>query len=238
MRSESAGRTHKSAREVERAGVALPRRCVGGAHSRGCSSWRSLTVLRAPLVCSLGVRGAGVNKERADRCAASRRLGCASSTGGSHSLRCVAETARAATSTQRVGLTTFSSTVRAVSRVLAVAALTRSAGDERPADSAPATVGDLRAQLSARPAAAARGRAPGSSLHRPRAPSERRVGAASQLSLAQLLCSLNLERFLPLFEAEEMDMAALALCSEEDLRALGVPMGPRKKILALLSAQV
>ena len=42
-------------------------------------------------------------------------------------------------------------------------------------------------------------------------------------------------RFLPLFEAEEVDMAALALCSDADLQSLGVPLGPRKKILAMLT---
>ena len=54
-------------------------------------------------------------------------------------------------------------------------------------------------------------------------------------SLQHFLQSLNLERYLPLFEAEEVDMAALALCSDADLQALGVPLGPRKKILAMVS---
>jgi hypothetical protein len=54
-------------------------------------------------------------------------------------------------------------------------------------------------------------------------------------SLERFLNSLNLARYLPLFVAEEVDMAALALCTDEDLLALGVPLGPRKKILAMVS---
>jgi hypothetical protein len=64
-----------------------------------------------------------------------------------------------------------------------------------------------------------------------------RSAALPGASIARFLQSLNLDRFLPLFEAEEVDMAALALCSDEDLQALGVPLGPRKKILAMASTQ-
>jgi hypothetical protein len=56
-----------------------------------------------------------------------------------------------------------------------------------------------------------------------------RSAALPGASIARFLQSLNLDRFLPLFVAEEVDMAALALCSDEDLQALGVPLGPRKK---------
>lgn len=45
---------------------------------------------------------------------------------------------------------------------------------------------------------------------------------------------LGLLEYLPLFEAQEVDAAALALCTEADLRELGLPLGPRKKIMAML----
>jgi hypothetical protein len=49
-----------------------------------------------------------------------------------------------------------------------------------------------------------------------------------------LLRSLDLLQYLPAFEEQEVDMAALVQCTEEDLKELGLPMGPRKKILAML----
>ena len=44
-----------------------------------------------------------------------------------------------------------------------------------------------------------------------------------------------MSHFLPRFEAEEVDMAALTQCTEADLERLRLPMGPRKKILAMLT---
>ncbi|KAG9447920.1 hypothetical protein H6P81_014048 [Aristolochia fimbriata] len=49
-----------------------------------------------------------------------------------------------------------------------------------------------------------------------------------------LLQSLGLEKYLITFKAEEIDMTALLHMSDEDLKALGIPMGPRKKILLAL----
>jgi phospholipase DDHD2 len=49
-----------------------------------------------------------------------------------------------------------------------------------------------------------------------------------------LLRSLDLLQYLPAFEAEQVDMAALVFCTDADLQELGLPMGPRKKILAML----
>ena len=95
---------------------------------------------------------------------------------------------------------------------------------ERPEAAAPLE-GDLRGLLSGRAQPATR----------PRRRSEPRSQPRPALSLAQFLDTLNLARFLPLFEAEEVDMAALALCSDADLQSLGVPLGPRKKILAMLT---
>eukprot|EP00898_Chlorokybus_atmophyticus_P000865 jgi/Chlat1/177/Chrsp1S03253 len=50
--------------------------------------------------------------------------------------------------------------------------------------------------------------------------------------VADLLQVLNLGKYLPLFQQEEIDMAALRQMQDVDLKELGVPMGPRKKILA------
>ncbi|KAF8653794.1 hypothetical protein HU200_061915 [Digitaria exilis] len=54
-------------------------------------------------------------------------------------------------------------------------------------------------------------------------------------SLESLLKSLDLEKYLINFQAEEVDMKAMAYMSEEDLKVLGIPMGPRKKILSALA---
>ncbi|KAK6913167.1 Sterile alpha motif domain [Dillenia turbinata] len=56
------------------------------------------------------------------------------------------------------------------------------------------------------------------------------------LTVAGLLHSLGLGKYAILFQAEEIDMAALRQMGDQDLKELGIPMGPRKKILlALLS---
>uniref|UniRef100_A0A7N0U5U1 SAM domain-containing protein n=1 Tax=Kalanchoe fedtschenkoi TaxID=63787 RepID=A0A7N0U5U1_KALFE len=52
------------------------------------------------------------------------------------------------------------------------------------------------------------------------------------------LQSLGLEKYLITFKAEEIDMTALVHMSEDDLKALGIPMGPRKKILLALDSRV
>ncbi|CAN6462776.1 unnamed protein product [Victoria cruziana] len=56
-------------------------------------------------------------------------------------------------------------------------------------------------------------------------------------SVAALLKSLDLEKYLITFQAEEIDMTALNHMNDEDLKALGIPMGPRKKILLALDAR-
>ncbi|XP_031478219.1 uncharacterized protein LOC116249181 [Nymphaea colorata] len=57
-------------------------------------------------------------------------------------------------------------------------------------------------------------------------------------SVASLLKSLGLEKYLITFQAEEIDMTALIHMGDEDLKALGIPMGPRKKILLALDSRV
>lgn len=57
------------------------------------------------------------------------------------------------------------------------------------------------------------------------------------LTVAGLLNSLGLEKYHVLFQAEEVDMAALRQMGESDLKDMGVPMGPRKKILLAVGPQ-
>ncbi|XP_004504506.1 uncharacterized protein [Cicer arietinum] len=49
-----------------------------------------------------------------------------------------------------------------------------------------------------------------------------------------LLQALGLQKYAILFKAEEVDMTALKQMGEHDLKELGIPMGPRKKILLAL----
>ncbi|KAK2992452.1 hypothetical protein RJ640_025414 [Escallonia rubra] len=57
-------------------------------------------------------------------------------------------------------------------------------------------------------------------------------------SVDSFLQSLGLEKYSITFQAEEVDMAALLHMTDEDLKAVGVPMGPRKKILLALESRV
>ncbi|CAK9161280.1 unnamed protein product [Ilex paraguariensis] len=55
-------------------------------------------------------------------------------------------------------------------------------------------------------------------------------------TVSSLLHSLGLGKYAIHFQAEEVDMAALNQMGDRDLKELGLPMGPRKKILlAILS---
>ncbi|XP_011625554.1 ankyrin repeat and SAM domain-containing protein 6 isoform X2 [Amborella trichopoda] len=67
---------------------------------------------------------------------------------------------------------------------------------------------------------------------------EKRVQQKSSLSVSGLLQSLGLEKYSITFQVEEVDMAALKHMTDEDLKALGIPMGPRKKILLALNSKV
>ncbi|XP_062195809.1 uncharacterized protein LOC133898979 [Phragmites australis] len=71
------------------------------------------------------------------------------------------------------------------------------------------------------------------SVPAPSAPKQSQEKADS--SLDTLLKSLDLEKYLINFQAEEVDMKALVYMNEEDMKALGIPMGPRKKILSVLA---
>ncbi|KAL3633314.1 hypothetical protein CASFOL_022841 [Castilleja foliolosa] len=56
-------------------------------------------------------------------------------------------------------------------------------------------------------------------------------------TVESFLQSLGLEKYSITFQAEEVDMTALIHMSDEDLKALGIPMGPRKKILLALESK-
>ncbi|GKC73261.1 sterile alpha motif domain-containing protein [Tanacetum coccineum] len=49
--------------------------------------------------------------------------------------------------------------------------------------------------------------------------------------------SLGLEKYLISFKVEEVDMVALSQMGDHDLKDIGIPMGPRKKILLALLAR-
>ncbi|XWS76081.1 hypothetical protein CRYUN_Cryun01aG0146600 [Craigia yunnanensis] len=56
-------------------------------------------------------------------------------------------------------------------------------------------------------------------------------------SVEGFLLSLGLEKYAITFQAEEVDMTALVHMTDEDLKALGIPMGPRKKIILALKSR-
>ena len=55
-----------------------------------------------------------------------------------------------------------------------------------------------------------------------------------QVDIASFLGALGLEKYAPVFAENEVDLAALAHLSDEDLKELGLPLGPRRKIIAAL----
>jgi len=66
---------------------------------------------------------------------------------------------------------------------------------------------------------------------------QKQTPPAEERSVASLLQSLGLGKYLITFQAEEVDMTALRHMGDDDLKALGIPMGPRKKILLALDSQ-
>lgn len=51
------------------------------------------------------------------------------------------------------------------------------------------------------------------------------------MTLEEDLKKLQLSEFLTVFEKEKVDKEALALCTDRDLQEMGIPLGPRKKII-------
>ncbi|KAL2543121.1 Sterile alpha motif (SAM) domain-containing protein [Abeliophyllum distichum] len=58
--------------------------------------------------------------------------------------------------------------------------------------------------------------------------------ANDQLTVDSFLQSLGLEKYAIYFKAEEVDMYTLRRMGDNDLKEMGIPMGPRKKILLSL----
>ncbi|MED6159072.1 hypothetical protein PIB30_038946 [Stylosanthes scabra] len=87
--------------------------------------------------------------------------------------------------------------------------------------------------VTAKPAASHLGQLPPSSSVAQRASY---VGDEQQShqTVDGLLHALGLGKYAILFKAEEVDMTALKQMGENDLKELGIPMGPRKKILLAL----
>ncbi|KMT05652.1 hypothetical protein BVRB_7g167860 [Beta vulgaris subsp. vulgaris] len=71
----------------------------------------------------------------------------------------------------------------------------------------------------------------------PNSTSRKKPQQKADSSVDGFLQSLGLEKYLISFQAEEVDMTALEHMTDEDLKAMGVPMGPRKKILLALSTR-
>ncbi|KAJ0667138.1 putative sterile alpha motif domain-containing protein [Helianthus annuus] len=57
------------------------------------------------------------------------------------------------------------------------------------------------------------------------------------LTVEGFLHSLGLDKYLISFKVEEVDMATLSQMGDHDLKEMGIPMGPRKKILLALLAR-
>ncbi|KAK1800564.1 hypothetical protein P4O66_005506 [Electrophorus voltai] len=57
---------------------------------------------------------------------------------------------------------------------------------------------------------------------------------SSLKSLEEVLLSSGLEDHLKVLQREEIDLEALMLCSERDLKDLGIPLGPCKKIMSYM----
>ena len=55
-----------------------------------------------------------------------------------------------------------------------------------------------------------------------------------QSTLPEWLKNNDLERFRPIFEENEVDLETLRMLTDDDLKEIGLPFGPRKRILSLL----
>jgi hypothetical protein len=50
--------------------------------------------------------------------------------------------------------------------------------------------------------------------------------------MADLMRQIGCEAYLDTLMKEEMDLETLQLCTEADLQDMGIPLGPRKAIMA------
>ncbi|GCC17866.1 hypothetical protein chiPu_0017710 [Chiloscyllium punctatum] len=58
------------------------------------------------------------------------------------------------------------------------------------------------------------------------------------VSLEQVLKAHGLLEFLGVLEKEKLDLESLVICSDAELKELGIPLGPRKKLLSLAKEMV
>ncbi|KMZ68154.1 hypothetical protein ZOSMA_249G00150 [Zostera marina] len=65
--------------------------------------------------------------------------------------------------------------------------------------------------------------------------SKKNILKKNESSVDNLLISLGLEKYSITFKAEEVDMDVMLHMNDCDLKVLGIPMGPRKKILLYLA---
>ncbi|XP_010449510.1 PREDICTED: ankyrin repeat and SAM domain-containing protein 6-like [Camelina sativa] len=65
----------------------------------------------------------------------------------------------------------------------------------------------------------------------------RKKSQQADASVDSFLESLGLEKYSTAFQVEEVDMDALMHMTDDDLKAMLIPMGPRKKILLALGSK-
>ncbi|CAL1526016.1 unnamed protein product [Lymnaea stagnalis] len=78
--------------------------------------------------------------------------------------------------------------------------------------------------------------------HAPDVPHDERISIEGSekddvLTLETLLSKVGLQDKLTLFETEQMDVESLIMCTEQDLKDIGLPLGPRKKLLGYLTEE-
>ncbi|XP_036163554.1 SEC23-interacting protein isoform X5 [Myotis myotis] len=61
-------------------------------------------------------------------------------------------------------------------------------------------------------------------------PSDLDVENEEVLTLQEALAALSLSEYVSTFEKEKIDMESLLMCTVDDLKEMGIPLGPRKKI--------
>ncbi|XP_029645752.1 phospholipase DDHD2 isoform X2 [Octopus sinensis] len=57
----------------------------------------------------------------------------------------------------------------------------------------------------------------------------------TEMTLEDLLAKAGLQDKMEIFKNEQIDIDALSMCTDEDLKCLGLPMGPRKKLQKLMT---
>uniref|UniRef100_A0A8D2QNQ6 DDHD domain containing 2 n=1 Tax=Zosterops lateralis melanops TaxID=1220523 RepID=A0A8D2QNQ6_ZOSLA len=62
-------------------------------------------------------------------------------------------------------------------------------------------------------------------------------GTGGTEGVKEILKKLELSEYCDLFEKEKMDRQALFLCTEKNLKEMGIPLGPRMKILHYISSR-